>query len=73
MAVIGVLEPSGATSATANEDDQAVLPLTTAQRVTGATSTAVSTVYVQTKSADLLPAAYQEIRSLLLDAARRQQ
>ena len=66
MTVIGVLEPSGATAATTNEDDQAVLPITTAQRVLGATSTAVSTVYVETVSADLLSAAYQEIRSLLL-------
>ena len=35
MTVIGVLEPSGATAATTNEDDQAVLPITTAQRVAG--------------------------------------
>ena len=66
MTVIGVLEPSGATSTTTNEDDQAVLPITTAQRVLGATSTGLSTVYVETVSADLLGAAYQEIRSLLL-------
>jgi putative ABC transport system permease protein len=66
MTVIGVLQESGATSATTNEDDQALVPISTAQRVTGATSTAVSTVYVEAASADLLAAAYQEVQSLLL-------
>jgi putative ABC transport system permease protein len=66
MTVIGVLAESGATSSATNEDDQALVPISTAQRVTGATSTAVSTVYVEASSADLLAAAYQEIQSLLL-------
>ena len=33
LTVIGVLEPSGATSDDGNEDDLAVVPITTAQRV----------------------------------------
>ncbi len=64
--VIGVLGQSGATSAGATEDDLAAVPVTTAQRVTGATSDAVSTVYVEATSADTLSAAYQEVESALM-------
>ncbi len=64
--VIGVLEESGATSSSANEDDLAVVPVTTAQRTTGATSDAVSTVYVEATSADTLSAAYQEVEAALM-------
>ncbi|HET6153060.1 MAG TPA: ABC transporter permease [Marmoricola sp.] len=66
LTVIGVLGESGATSSTTTEDDLAVVPITTAQRLTGATSTAVASVYVEAKSADLLSAAYQEVNAALL-------
>jgi putative ABC transport system permease protein len=66
LTVIGVLDESGATSDDANEDDLAVVPITTAQRITGATSTSVSSVYVEARSADVLSAAYQEVNAALL-------
>jgi putative ABC transport system permease protein len=65
--VSGVLAPSGSTGAT-NNDDTAVIPLSTAQqRVSGGSSrTTVQTVYVQATSQATLPAAYQEANSELL-------
>jgi putative ABC transport system permease protein len=66
MTVVGVLEPTGATETSASEDDLAVVPIGTAKRVTGAASAAVSTLYVQARSADSLSAAHQEITALLL-------
>jgi putative ABC transport system permease protein len=66
LTVIGVLDESGATSEDANEDDLAVVPITTAQRITGATSTAVASVYVEARSGDVLSAAYQEVNAALL-------
>ena len=66
LTVIGVLAPSGSTSSTASEDDQALLPLSTAQRVSGSSGTSLSTVYVEAASAATLSAAYQEVQALLL-------
>jgi putative ABC transport system permease protein len=66
MTVIGVLESSGASSSGSSEDDQAVVPISTAKRLTGTASSAVSTIYVEAASADTLTAAYQEINALLL-------
>jgi len=68
LTVIGVLAESGASSDDSNEDDLAVVPITTAQRLSGSTSTALSTLYVEAKSADLLSAAYQEVNAALLTA-----
>ncbi|RNL63083.1 FtsX-like permease family protein [Nocardioides marmoriginsengisoli] len=68
LTVIGVLDTSGATSDDSSEDDLAVMPITTAQRLSGSTSTSVSTVYVEAKSADTLSAAYQEVNAALLTA-----
>jgi len=66
LTVIGVLDESGATSSDSNEDDLAVVPITTAQRITGSTSTSVSSVYVEARSAEVLSAAYQEVNAALL-------
>lgn len=66
LTVIGVLAESGATSSETNEDDLAVVPLTTGQRVSGSTSTALSAVYVEARSAGVLSAAYQEVDAALL-------
>jgi len=65
--VQGVLAPSGSTGS-ANNDDTAVIPLSTAQqRVSGGTSrTSVQTVYVQATSQAALSSAYQEANSELL-------
>jgi putative ABC transport system permease protein len=65
--VQGVLAPSGSTGS-ANNDDTAVIPLSTAQqRVSGGSSrTSVQTIYVQATSQAALPSAYQEANSELL-------
>jgi putative ABC transport system permease protein len=67
MTVVGVLSSAGSTAAT-NEDDQAVVPLTTAadRLFGGATRTAVQNIYLQAQSGDVLSAAYQEAQSELL-------
>jgi putative ABC transport system permease protein len=66
--VIGVLAPSGSSSTT-DLDDLALVPLSTMQQdlVGGTSANSVSTVYLQATSADALPAAYQEAKSLLLN------
>jgi putative ABC transport system permease protein len=62
--VEGVLASSGSSSSAQNEDDLAVVPLTTAEEVTGTTN--VSTIYLQATSAKTLNAADQEATDLLL-------
>ncbi|WP_244927501.1 ABC transporter permease [Nocardioides sp. W7] len=66
MTVIGVLTSSGASASGTSEDDLAVVPISTAKRLTGTASSSVSTIYVEAASADTLTAAYQEINALLL-------
>ncbi|HEY5334686.1 MAG TPA: ABC transporter permease [Mycobacteriales bacterium] len=68
MQVIGVLTASGSTG-TSNNDDMALIPLTTAQqRVFGGTSrTEVQDIYVEAKSGSSLSAAYQETNAELLN------
>ena len=66
LTVIGVLDASGASSTGASEDDEAVVPISTAKSLTGSTTSAVSTIYVEATSAETLSAAYQEVQSLLL-------
>jgi putative ABC transport system permease protein len=65
--VVGVLAANGSTG-TSNNDDTAVIPMSTAQqRVFGGTSrTSVQTVYVQARSQQVLSAAYQEAQAELL-------
>lgn len=65
LTVIGVLDSSGASESGGSEDDQAILPISTAQALTGATSSSVSTIYVEAASQATLSAAYQEVQSLL--------
>jgi putative ABC transport system permease protein len=65
--VIGELSPIGSSSST-NEDDTAIVPITTAQtRLIGGTSrSSVSTIYLEAASRKALSAAYQEANSELL-------
>jgi putative ABC transport system permease protein len=68
LTVIGVLDASGSSSeGTSSQDDTAVLPISTAQALSGATTDAVSTIYVEGRSEATLGAAYAEITSLLLN------
>jgi putative ABC transport system permease protein len=66
LTVIGVLSPAGSTAA-ANEDDQAAVPLSTASErlFGGASRSSVQTIYLQAQSSDTLSAAYQEAESEL--------
>jgi putative ABC transport system permease protein len=65
--VQGVLAPSGSTGS-ANNDDTAVIPLSTAQQrvSTGTSRTTVQTIYVQGTSQAALSSAYQEANGELL-------
>ena len=65
--VIGVLAATGSTGS-ANDDDQAIVPMSTAQQrvIGGTTRTSVQTIYVQAASSAVMSAAYQETQSLLL-------
>ena len=65
LTVIGVLDSSGASDSGSTEDDQAVVPISTAKALSGSTSGAVSTIYVEAASSGTLSAAYQEVQGLL--------
>ena len=67
--VVGVLEAIGATSGQ-NEDDQVVVPLTTAasRLSTGSDRTSLSTLYVEATTQDTLSAAHQETTAALQTA-----
>jgi putative ABC transport system permease protein len=66
--VIGVLASAGA-SAAQNEDDQAVVPISTAadRLIGGQSRTSVQSIYVQAASSNSLSAAYQEANAELLN------
>ncbi len=71
MSVIGVLNTvgsSGASSTTADQDDQAIVPNTTAatQLFGGVSRNSVGEILVQATSSSTLSAAYQEVDSELL-------
>jgi putative ABC transport system permease protein len=65
--VIGELTPIGSSSST-NEDDTAIVPITTAQTrlIGGSSRSSVSTIYLEAASRHTLSAAYQEANSELL-------
>ena len=62
--VEGVLASSGTSSSAQNQDDLAVVPLTTAEEVTGTAN--VSNIYLQATSQGTLNAADEEATNLLL-------
>ncbi|HVV24973.1 MAG TPA: ABC transporter permease [Pseudonocardiaceae bacterium] len=66
--VVGVLASAGSSSA-ANQDDQAVVPISTAsdRLFGGSTRTSVQQIYVEAASSDSLSAAYQEADEELLN------
>ncbi|HTV99309.1 MAG TPA: ABC transporter permease [Streptosporangiaceae bacterium] len=68
LEVVGVLSSAGASASATNEDDQAIVPLTTlAQQIGGASRTSVDTIYAEATSPSALSAAYQEANTLLLN------
>ena len=68
LEVVGVLTSAGSSSSATNEDDQALVPMSTLnQQIGGASATSVSTIYVEASSPATLSAAYQEADALLLN------
>jgi putative ABC transport system permease protein len=68
LQVVGVLASAGSSSSASNEDDQALVPLTTMeQEIGGPSRTSVDTIYVQATSQATLSAADQEANTLLLN------
>jgi len=68
LEVVGVLTSAGSSSSATNEDDQALVPMSTLnQQIGGASATSVSTIYVEASSPATLSAAYQEANALLLN------
>jgi putative ABC transport system permease protein len=67
MQVVGVLAASGSTGSS-NDDDTAIIPMTTAQQRVfgGSTRTEVQDIYVEARSGADLSAAYQEADAELL-------
>jgi putative ABC transport system permease protein len=66
LQVIGILDSAGSSGST-NEDDVALVPITTAQlQILGSSGSSVSTIYVKAVSNNLLSAAYQEVNHELL-------
>jgi putative ABC transport system permease protein len=65
--VIGELTPIGSSS-TENQDDTAIVPITTAQTrlIGGSSRSSVSTIYLEAGSSKMLSAAYQEANNELL-------
>jgi putative ABC transport system permease protein len=68
LEVVGVLASAGSVGGGTNEDDQAVVPLSTIeQQIPGGSRTSVNTIYAQATSPSTLSAAYQEADTLLLN------
>jgi putative ABC transport system permease protein len=67
--VVGELQSSGSSTSAANEDDVAIIPITTAQQqlIGGSNPDRVSEILVKARSSTLLSAAYQEADTLLLN------
>jgi putative ABC transport system permease protein len=69
LQVVGVLQSAGSSSGTANNDDTAVVPYSTAaERLFGGNArTSVNAIYLSATSSDTLSAAYQEVQDELLN------
>jgi putative ABC transport system permease protein len=68
LEVVGVLTSAGASASATNEDDEALVPLSTLnQQIGGASRTSVDTIYAEATSSATLSAAYQEANALLLN------
>lgn len=66
--VVGVLDSAGTSSAAQNQDDQAIVPISTAadRLIGGANRTSVQAIYLQASTSDSLSAAYQEANQELM-------
>jgi putative ABC transport system permease protein len=67
LQVIGVLGTAGTSASATNEDDEAVVPLSTMTQLIGGSRTSVDSIYVAATSPATLSGAYQEANNLLLN------
>jgi putative ABC transport system permease protein len=69
LQVVGVLQSAGSSSGTANNDDTALVPYSTAaERLFGGNArTSVNAIYLSAASSDTLSAAYQEVQNELMN------
>jgi putative ABC transport system permease protein len=67
LEVVGVLKSVGTSASATNEDDQALVPLSTMEQQIGGSRTSVDTIFVEATSPSTLSAAYQEADTLLLN------
>jgi putative ABC transport system permease protein len=68
LEVVGVLASAGASASATDEDDEALVPLSTLEeQIGGASRNTVDTIYAQATSPATLSAAYQEADTLLLN------
>jgi putative ABC transport system permease protein len=67
LEVVGVLASAGSSSSATNEDDEAIVPLTTMEQQIGGSRTSLDTIYAEATSPAALSAAYQEANTLLLN------
>ncbi|MDQ0382930.1 ABC transporter permease [Amycolatopsis thermophila] len=68
FSVVGVLSSQGTSSTAQNQDDQAIVPISTAadRLIGGANRTSVQSIYLEATTSDTLSAAYQEANQELL-------
>ncbi|HEX9355494.1 MAG TPA: ABC transporter permease [Streptosporangiaceae bacterium] len=67
LEVVGVLKSAGSSGSATNEDDQALVPLSTMEQQIGGSRASVDTIFVEAASPATLSAAYQEADTLLLN------
>jgi putative ABC transport system permease protein len=67
LQVVGVLQSTGSSASGSNEDDEAIVPLSTMQQQIGGSRTSLDTIYAEATSPATLSAAYQEANTLLLN------
>jgi putative ABC transport system permease protein len=67
LEVVGVLASAGSSASGSNEDDEAIVPLSTMEQQIGGSRTSLDTIYAEATSPATLSAAYQEANTLLLN------
>jgi putative ABC transport system permease protein len=67
LEVVGVLKSAGSSASGTNEDDEAIVPLSTMEQQIGGSRTSLDDIYAEATSPGTLSAAYQEANTLLLN------
>jgi putative ABC transport system permease protein len=67
LEVVGVLGSAGSSASGTDEDDEAIVPLSTMEQQIGGSRTSLDTIYAEATAPATLSAAYQEANTLLLN------